>query len=94
MELCVAGLFILVRKEDRTYACIGQAAIMIILTAFTIAFQIVLNKEFCHLNSESQILKIKQIQIYQSILKIKQIQIYQSILKKKLASVIAEITAS
>ena len=46
MELCVARFFILVRREDRTYVCIGQVVIMIVLTAFTVAFQIMLNNEF------------------------------------------------
>lgn len=46
MKLCVTRLFFLVRKKNRIYVCIEQTMIMIVITAFTVVFQIVLNNEF------------------------------------------------
>ncbi|TVY40428.1 Uncharacterized protein LOCC1_G004241 [Lachnellula occidentalis] len=46
MELCMVGLFFLVRDVDDNAACIPQAIIMIVVCAFTILFQILLNYSF------------------------------------------------
>jgi len=43
MELCVIGLFFLVRDEHNRATCISQAVIMTIATAMTIGFQFLLN---------------------------------------------------
>ena len=54
MELCLVGLFFLVRDaDDRGNAvgtpCKGQAIIMIICLAFTVIYQYLLNKAFAPL---------------------------------------------
>lgn len=46
MELCLIGLFFLVRDADNNAACIPQAIIMIICVVFTALFQILLNQAF------------------------------------------------
>ena len=46
MELCLIGLFFLVRDEDRRVACFPQAIIMIIILVFTVIYQILLNWSF------------------------------------------------
>jgi hypothetical protein len=43
MELCMMSLFFLVRDNHNRAACVGQAVIMIIATAMTLVFQLVLN---------------------------------------------------
>ncbi len=43
MELCIIGLFFLVRDEHDRATCISQAVIMIITTAMTLGFQFLLN---------------------------------------------------
>ena len=43
MELCVIGLFFLVRDEQNKTTCVSQAVIMIIVTAMTFDFQLLLN---------------------------------------------------
>ena len=46
IELCIIGLFFLVREENGTYACIGQRTIMIFVTVLTAIFQILVNRKF------------------------------------------------
>lgn len=46
MELCMIGLFFLVRNEQGNAACAPQAIIMIVVLVFTALFQILLNKSF------------------------------------------------
>ena len=46
MELCVTGLFFLVRDDQNRATCIGQAIIMIIATIITVSFQVLLNNAF------------------------------------------------
>jgi len=43
MKLCMIGLFFLVRDNHNRAACVDQAVIMIIATAMTLVFQLVLN---------------------------------------------------
>ncbi len=43
LELCMIGLFFLVRDNHNRATCVGQAVIMIIATAMTLVFQLVLN---------------------------------------------------
>lgn len=43
MELCMIGLFFLVRDDRNRATCVGQAAIMIIATAMTLGFHFLLN---------------------------------------------------
>jgi hypothetical protein len=43
MELCLAGLFFLVRDEDGKAVCTTQAAIMIVITVVTALFQYALH---------------------------------------------------
>ena len=49
MELCLLGLFLLVRDEQRRFSCIGQAAVMVVATGLTVTFQILLNQAFAPL---------------------------------------------
>ncbi|KAL1970181.1 hypothetical protein VTN77DRAFT_6586 [Rasamsonia byssochlamydoides] len=46
MELCLIGLFFLVRDVDGNVACKGQAIIMIIVLILTIGYQFLLNEAF------------------------------------------------
>lgn len=46
MELCLIGLFFLVRNTEGKVACKGQAIIMIIMTVLTVGFQLLLNEAF------------------------------------------------
>lgn len=46
MELCLIGLFFLVRDEKGNVACKGQAICMIILLVFTVVYQYLLNEAF------------------------------------------------
>lgn len=46
MELCMVGLFFLVRDEHNKAACVPQAIIMIIMGAFTVLYQVLLNISF------------------------------------------------
>lgn len=46
MELCLIGLFFLVRDVEGNVACFPQAIIMIIMAAFTVIYQILLNWSF------------------------------------------------
>jgi len=43
LKLCMIGLFFLVRDNHNRATCVGQAVIMIIATAMTLVFQLVLN---------------------------------------------------
>ena len=43
MKLCMIGLFFLVRDNHNRATCVDQAVIMIIATAMTLVFQLVLN---------------------------------------------------
>ena len=49
MELCVIGLFFLVRDDHNRATCIGQAIIMIVATVITVSFQLFLNNAFAPL---------------------------------------------
>ncbi|MCJ1278138.1 hypothetical protein MMC21_005953 [Puttea exsequens] len=49
MDFCMIGLFFLVRDDHSRATCVGQAVIMIIATAMTLGFQILLNDEFAPL---------------------------------------------
>jgi len=49
MELCVTGLFFLVRDDHNRATCIGQAVIMSIATVITVSFQVLLNNAFAPL---------------------------------------------
>lgn len=44
LELCLLGLFLLLRNEQQGCACIGQAVIMLLALVLTIGYQ-------CHLNT-------------------------------------------
>ncbi len=46
MELCLVGLFFLVRDENNNVACAPQAIIMIVALALTVAYQVMLNRSF------------------------------------------------
>ncbi|KAL3467140.1 hypothetical protein BJX64DRAFT_191506 [Aspergillus heterothallicus] len=46
MELCLIGLFFLVRDVQGTVACKGQAIAMIVVMVLTVGFQILLNEAF------------------------------------------------
>ncbi|KAL3426905.1 hypothetical protein PVAG01_00414 [Phlyctema vagabunda] len=46
MELCLVGLFLIVRDDDGEATCIPQAIIIIIAAVFTGLYQILLNKSF------------------------------------------------
>ncbi|KAL9121806.1 MAG: hypothetical protein Q9187_001630, partial [Circinaria calcarea] len=46
MELCVTGLFFLVRDDHNRATCIGQAVIMIVAMVITVSFQLLLNDAF------------------------------------------------
>jgi hypothetical protein len=46
MEVCLIGLFFLVRDTQGSVACKGQAIIMIVVLVLTIGFQILLNEAF------------------------------------------------
>jgi hypothetical protein len=46
MELCLVGLFFLVRNESGNATCAPQAIIMIVVLALTALYQILLNKSF------------------------------------------------
>lgn len=46
LELCLIGLFFLARNEDESFACLGQAVIMIIAFVLTCSFQILVNRTF------------------------------------------------
>jgi hypothetical protein len=49
MEMCLLGLFLLVRDEHQRSSCKFQAAVMIIVTGLTVTFQILLNRAFAPL---------------------------------------------
>ena len=46
LEIYLIGLFLLVRDENQAWCCIGQAAVMILMTILTIGFQILVNNAF------------------------------------------------
>lgn len=46
MELCMIGLLFLTRDQNNNIACIPQAVVMIVLTALTGIYQILLNQSF------------------------------------------------
>jgi hypothetical protein len=46
MELCMIGLFFLVRDHNNNVACYPQAIVMIVITALTILYQFLLNQSF------------------------------------------------
>jgi calcium permeable stress-gated cation channel len=46
MEICMIGLFLLVRDGDNNVACLPQAIIMIVVTALTLLYQVLLNQSF------------------------------------------------
>lgn len=46
MEICLIGLFFLVRDDQGQVACEGQAVCMIVVTALTVLYQILLNEAF------------------------------------------------
>jgi hypothetical protein len=46
MEICLIGLFFLVRDQDDNVACKGQAICMIVVLVLTAGFQILLNEAF------------------------------------------------
>ena len=46
LEICLIGLFLLVRDEGQVWCCIGQAAIMVLTTVLTIGFQVLMNCAF------------------------------------------------
>lgn len=46
MELCLIGLFFLVRDENGNVACQGQAICMIVVTVLTVGYQLGLNDAF------------------------------------------------
>ncbi|KAI1095852.1 DUF221-domain-containing protein [Rostrohypoxylon terebratum] len=46
MELCLVGLFFLVRDQDGEVACVPQAIIMIISIFLTVIYQFLLNRSF------------------------------------------------
>ena len=46
LEICLIGLFLLVRDEGRVWCCIGQAAVMVLMTVLTIGFQVLMNGAF------------------------------------------------
>jgi hypothetical protein len=46
MEVCMIGLFFLVRNENGDASCVPQAIIMIIVAAFTVLYQVLLNMSF------------------------------------------------
>jgi hypothetical protein len=46
MELCMVGLFFLVRDENNNAACIPQAIIMIVVGFLTVLYQVLLNMSF------------------------------------------------
>lgn len=49
MELCIIGLFLLARNDNKEYACLGQVVIMTVATVLTIGFHISLNRAFAPL---------------------------------------------
>ena len=46
LEIYLIGLFLLVRDENQAWCCIGQAAVMILMTTSTIGFQVLVNNAF------------------------------------------------
>lgn len=46
MELCLVGLFFLVRDQNDAVACQGQAIIMIVVIVLTLGYQYLLNEAF------------------------------------------------
>ncbi|KAH0564904.1 hypothetical protein GP486_001703 [Trichoglossum hirsutum] len=46
MELCLIGLFFLVRDEKDKVVCLGQGIVMIVVTALTVIYQFILNSAF------------------------------------------------
>ena len=46
MEICLIGLFFLVRNEDNDVACQGQAIVMIVVLVVTVLFQYLMNEAF------------------------------------------------
>ncbi|CAG8207018.1 unnamed protein product [Penicillium salamii] len=46
MEVCLIGLFFLVRDQDDSVACKGQAICMIVVLVLTVGYQILLNDAF------------------------------------------------
>ena len=44
MELCMIGLFLLIRGPSQSWPCIAQAIIMVIATALTLGYQLLLNR--------------------------------------------------
>jgi len=49
IELCIKGLFFLVRDDRNRATCVGQAVVMIIATAMKLGFQFLLNNAFAPL---------------------------------------------
>ncbi|KAI9868616.1 MAG: hypothetical protein M1813_004466 [Trichoglossum hirsutum] len=46
MELCLIGLFFLVRDEENKIVCLGQGIVMIVATVLTVIYQFLLNGAF------------------------------------------------
>jgi calcium permeable stress-gated cation channel len=46
MEVCLIGLFVLVRDDQGNTACTAQAIIMVVVTIFTVIYQFLLNYSF------------------------------------------------
>lgn len=46
MEVCLIGLFFLVRDQDDSVACKGQGICMIVVLVLTVGYQIILNEAF------------------------------------------------
>ena len=44
LELCAIGLFLVVRTQDNSFGCIGQAVIAIVITILTVIFQVLLTQ--------------------------------------------------
>lgn len=49
MEMCLLGLFLLVRDEHQRLSCKIQAVVMMVATGLTVTFQILLNRAFAPL---------------------------------------------
>lgn len=45
-EICLIGLFLLARNQDRKWTCLGQAVIMVVATVLTGGFQMILSQAF------------------------------------------------
>jgi hypothetical protein len=46
MELCLIGLFFLVRDKDNSVVCLGQGVVMSVVTGLTVIYQYLLNGAF------------------------------------------------